>query len=265
MIKIILTITLFLISLISIGQVFENREVSDFSKLEVSNAIEVFYTISNTKKVTVSTDDNENLQYIKTVVIDGTLKLFVDTENKKDKIKNKYSKNSNVIFVNGISFKFLKINISGPSLKSINAESSAAVKIENTNTSPNLDIAVSSSASVSGNFKTTNLFIDVSSSGEISGTINSTLVEIKSSSASDVKLSGEVSKIIVKASSSSTCNLKDLLVEDATIHASSSADVTLKSLKSIEAKASSTASIVYYVSPTRVKEEVSSSGSISKK
>lgn len=47
MIKIIVSITTFLISLISLGQVSENREVSDFSKLQASNNIDVFYIVSD--------------------------------------------------------------------------------------------------------------------------------------------------------------------------------------------------------------------------
>lgn len=268
MVKIIVTITAFLISLISLAQVSETREVTDFSKLRVSNSIDVFYTISDKISVKVETDDNEKLKLIKTEVENGTLKLFIDTKDykqKETKKTKKTKKRSNISFINGIDFQVLKITISGPNLKAIKASSSADLKFENTNASPNLDVEVSSSASISGSFNCTNLDIDASSSGDFSGKIDATSVGIESSSSSDVNLSGKATKISVKASSSSDCNLKDLMVEEAIIGASSSADVSIRVTKAIEAKASSSASIVYFGNPSTVKKEESSSGSVKSK
>ena len=265
MIKIILTLAAFLISIISLAQVSENREVTDFSKLRVSNSIDVFYTISDKKSVKVETDDNEKLKLIKTEVENGTLKLFVNTKDYKEKQNKKGKKRSNISFINGVEFQVLKITISGPNLEAIKASSSADVKIENANTSTSSDITVSSSGSISGNFHCTNLVLDASSSGEFVGKIDSISVVIESSSSSDVNLSGKASKISVKASSSSDCNLKDLMVEEAIIGASSSADVSIKVSKVIEAKASSSASILYFGNPLTVKKEENSSGSVKSK
>lgn len=266
MTKIILAITFFLVSIITLAQVSENRGVSNFSKLQVSNAIEVLYTVSNTKSVKVETDDKENLKYIKTEVENGTLKLYVDTKDyKKEGKTKKKSKGNNVNWINGVEFTVLKITVSGPNLEAIKASSSADIKIENTNISTDLNIAVSSSGSISGNFNCSNLFIDTSSSGEFSSNLNATKVEIESSSSSEVKLSGKATEISVKASSSSSCDLKDFTVETAIIKASSSAGVFIKVTKSIDAKASSSASIVYFGNPLEVKKEESSSGSVSEK
>lgn len=266
MIKIILTVTSFLISVITLAQVSENRNVSNFSKLQASTGIEVFYTVSDNISVKVETDDQENLKYIKTEVENGTLKLYVETKDYKSKEKNKKrSRGKNVSWVNGIEFTMLKITVSGPDLEAIKASSSATIKVENDNTSTNLDIVVSSSGSISGNFNCTNLSIDASSSGDFSGKVNTTSVAIESSSSSDVNLSGKATKIEAKASSSSTCNLKDFIAESASIKASSSADVTISVSKYLEAKASSSASIRYYGNPSQVIKEESSSGSVSKK
>ncbi|WP_339887472.1 DUF2807 domain-containing protein [uncultured Flavobacterium sp.] len=266
MTKIILAITFFLVSIITLAQVSENREVSNFSKLQASNAIEVSYTISNTKSILVETDDNENLKYLKTEVENGTLKLYVDTKDyKKEGKTKKKSKGNNVNWINGVEFTVLKITVSGPNLEEIKASSSADIKITNTNTSTDLNIAVSSSGSISGNFNCSNLVIDSSSSGEFSGSVNTTTIAIESSSSSDVNLSGNATEISVKASSSSSCNLKEFKVETALIKASSSADVTINVSKSLIAKASSSASIVYYGSASQVSKEESSSGSVSKK
>ena len=263
MTKIVVTIAALLIGLLSFAQVSENREVSDFSKLQVSNAIQVSYTVSNFISIKVETDNKENLKYIKTEVEYGTLKLFVDTKNHKNENKaKKRSKGNNVSWINGVEFTILKIIISGPNLESIKASSSADIKIENTNSSADLTIAVSSSGSILGDFKATNVNIETSSSGDFSGNITTNSIAIKSSSSSEVSLTGKAIKINAKASSSSACKLKGFIVETATVIASSSADILITVSKSIEAKASSSASIVYYGNPSQISKEESSSGSV---
>ncbi len=268
MIKVIVTITAFLISLISIAQVSENREISTFSKLKASSGIDVFYTISDKISVQVETDDAEKLKLIKTEVDNGTLILSIDTKEykkPKNKEKGKKKNKSNIHFINDVEFQVLKITISGPSLEAIKASSSADIKLENLNKSNNLEIKVSSSGSISGSFECANLSVDASSSGDFLGTIAATSIEIESSSSSDVVLSGKATKVLVKASSSSDCDLKKLIVETAIIQASSSADVFINATKSVEAKASSSAAIVIFGNPSEVKKEESSSGSITTK
>lgn len=266
MIKIIITITAFLISSILLAQVSEKRDVTAFSKLQASQGIEVFYTISNTISVKVETDDSEKLNYIKTEVENSVLKLYIDSRGyKANNTKTKNSKKNKTLTINGINFNFLKIIISGPNLESIKASSSADIKIENLNKTSYLDIAVSSSGNITGTFECSNAVVDASSSGAFLATINATTLEIESSSSSDVVLSGKVKKITINASSSADCNLKELEVEDAKIKASSSSDVVLTVTKSINAKASSSAEITFYGNPLQIEKEESSSGSISKK
>ncbi|WP_445455891.1 head GIN domain-containing protein [Flavobacterium sp. HNIBRBA15423] len=261
MIKIIVTLAAFLISIISLAQVSENREVANFSKLNVSTGITVLYTISDSKSIQIETDSREKLQYVKTEVEGETLKLYVNTDSEKNTNKKLKKRGWN----NGVNFKVLKIIVSGPNLKEIKANSSADVTIKNTNSSTNLNIEISSSGSISGNFNCLNLFIDASSSGEFSGKINATSIDLESSSSSDVILSGKATRIVIQASSSSSCNLKDFNVETAIIRASSSANVILTVSKSLTVKATSSATVDYYGNPLQISKEESSSGSVTKK
>jgi hypothetical protein len=266
MIKIIITISAFLISTLLLAQVSEKREVTTFSKLQASQGIEVFYTISNTISVNVETDDLELLKYIKTEVENNVLKLYIDSKGYKTKnTKLKVLSKNKTLSINGINFNSLKILVSGPNLESIKASSAADIKIENLNTTTYLDITVSSAGSISGAFDCLNAVVDASSSGEFLATINATTIQIESSSASDVVLSGKAKKTIINASSAADCNLKELVVEDAKIKASSSSDVVVTVMKSINSKASSSADISFYGNPTQIEKEESSLGSISKK
>lgn len=261
MTKFILTITSLLAGLMAFAQVSENRNVTDFSKLKASQGIEVFYTVSNTNSVKVETDDNERLQMIKTEVEGETLKIFVDTKNAKKPKSKKWSNRT----IDGVSFNSIKVYVTGKSLTNIKASSSASIKVQNLNKTDKLEIASSSSGSVSGSFECTDFKADVSSSGDVKGKLSAKSVYVEVSSSGDVTLEGKATSLEVKASSSGDCKLKGLIVEDAKVKASSSADVTLTVTKSLDAAASSSADIDYYGNPSQVNTDKSSSGSVNKR
>jgi hypothetical protein len=257
MTKIIISVTLFLMSLISLAQVSENRTVGRFTKLQVAQSIQVFYTISDKISVNVETDDAEKMAVIKTEVVGETLKLFIDTEKYAPlgkKRKNKY---------NDISFKVLKINISGPNLNEIKASSSAKVKVQNLNKTTNISLTVSSSGKIQGNFESDNLTIEGSSSGKVAGEFQGKNIMITSSSSSNISLEGKAVHLKVNTSSSGECNLEQLQVLNAEISASSSSFVSVHVTKALDAEATSSANIKYAGNPAQVTKESNSSGSIS--
>lgn len=260
MTKLVATAAAVLMSLIAFSQVSENRNVTDFSKLKASAGIQVSYTVSDTKSVKVETDDQEKLQFIKTEVENGTLKIFVDTGNGNYKGSKKGNRT-----VNGVRFKTLKATVSGPSLESVKASSSAEIKIENLNSANDIHIAVSSSGRISGKFNCDEMDIDASSSGDFKGQIDAKNMKVETSSSADVDLSGKTIKLTVKSSSSSSCDADKLTAEDVVATASSSADINLYVTKSLDAKASSSASIDYSGNPSQVTADKNSSGSVNKK
>lgn len=256
MTKLIILLATTLLSLVVSAQVSENRTVSDFSNLKVATGVQVSYTISNFKSILVETDDNEKLQFIKTEVENGALKIFVDVGGKN--YKGSKSRNN-------INFNILKVTIFGPSLKSFKASSSGQIKIENLNASDNLEIGASSSGSISGKFKATDVTVDVSSSSKFKGDVEAKLVVLESSSSAEIEIRGKAEKVTASSSSSSSCNTKDLVVETAEVKVSSSADISVYASKSLDAKASSSGNVFYYGNPTQVFADKSSSGSVNRK
>ena len=259
--KVIATTTAFLLNLMAFAQVSESRTVAEFSKLKASQGIAVFYTVSTTNSIKVETDDNEKMKFIKTEVEGGILKIFIDTYSEDNSNNKRKKKNYN----NNVNFKTLKVFVSGPSLQSIKASSSANIKMENTNSANQVDIAVSSSGSVSGKFNCNSISIDASSSGDFKGEVEAKTVAVETSSSADVDLNGKTIQLNIKSSSSSTCNTDKLLAEEVLATASSSADINVYASKSLEAKASSSADINYYGNPLQVNVEKSSSGSVNKR
>jgi hypothetical protein len=260
MIRVILLTVVFLTKLLASAQVSENRQSSNFSKLKVSETVEVFYTVSNITSIKVETDDNERLKLIKTEVEGETLKIFVDTKN----TKKPKAITGNRRTVNGVSFNFIKVYVTGSALTEIKSSSSASIKIQNLNTTESLVLTASSSGSISGSFDCSDFKADVSSSADIKGRINAKSVFIEVSSSGDITLDGKATSLEVKASSSSNCNLKDVAVDNAIVKASSSADVTVTVAKSLDAVASSSADINYFGNPAQLRKDKSSSGLINK-
>lgn len=252
-----------LVSILAKAQMSESRNVSDFSKLKVSTGIDATYTISDTKTVNITTDDAERMQCIKTEVNNGVLEIFVDTKSVKDKHKYTFDGFRNKI--NGVPFKVLKVEITGPALTKFQATSSADIKVINTNTTNELEIKTTSSGSISGNFVCTKLEVDASSSGNFNAEVEANEIEIECSSSADIKLTGKAKTVDVDASSSADCNLKNLHVENAEVEASSSADVSVYASKSINASASSSADIIYYGNPSQKSVRESSSGDVTAK
>ncbi len=253
MFKAILTATAIIGSLTAFSQVSETRTVNDFSKLKAVTSVKVFYTVSNSKSVKVETDDTEKLQFIKTEVVNGTLEIFVDSGNR---IYKKYK---------NVRFKTLNVYVSGPSLSSVKASSSASIKFENQNSASQIEVGVSSSASISGKFDCSEIKIDASSSSKFKAEVTAKSVEIETSSSSDVMLSGKTIRLKVDSSSSSSCKADALIAEDVTATASSSADIDVYASKSLNAKASSSADIDYYGNPSQLVTDKNSSGSVNNK
>lgn len=256
--KFIVFVTVFFTGLLS-AQITESREIANFSKLKVSQSIEVLYTISNTRNLKIETDLKENLPFVKTEVENGTLKVFIDNNG------NSAGKKSKKRWNNNISYKYVKVTISGPHLSEIKASSSASVKVLNANKSEYLNIEVSSSGSISGNFACENATIIASSSGTFEGEMAAKNTSMEATSSGTIRLKGNATHLDCKANSSGDCNLKDFKVENATVSGSSSATVAVHVSKALTAKASSSADIIYYGNPANVTKDVSSSGSVSKK
>ena len=133
--KLIITTTAFIIGAIATAQVSENRTVSNFSKIEASQGVQVYFTQSNSQSVRVETDDNEKMQYIKTDNNGKTLKIYIDSKGKKlsygrnvDKSKKKWR-----IHNNNIRFEVVKVYVSVPKVTDLKVSSGASIVLEEPN------------------------------------------------------------------------------------------------------------------------------------
>lgn len=255
MIKLIMTLTAALVSMVVFSQASENRTVGSFNKLKASTQVHVVYTVSDEIKIQVSCEDQEKLAYVKTEVKGGTLEIFIDSfmgKNKKEQ-------------GNHLHFKNVQVQVSGPNLQSIKASASADITVKNTLQAQQLTLEVGSSGSISGNFKGDSLTVKASSSGDVKAQVEVQNLSIDASSSADVQLEGAAHTLNVEASSSADCLLRNLKAKSAEVLASSSADVTVNASESLSISASSSADVVYYGSPAKTNFDKNSSGSITHK
>lgn len=206
--------------------VTEIRKTGSFDAISVGGSFEVEVKTGDVTSVVVEADDNI-MKYIETRVSGNTLKI--ETED-----------------LHNYSDVHMKVFVTVPSLSSISASGSAEVVADN--------ILTSSSK----------LTFKASSSSSISAEVNAPEIESDASSSATIALRGKTKNYDAQASSSANINSFELLSENTTAKASSSADIQVHASVNLNAKASSSGSIDYKGAATVNKSE-SSSGSVEKK
>lgn len=253
MIRIIYALTLSILSWVAaFAQASEYRKVNDFTRLKVSTGVDVHYTIGSTLSVLVEVDNADKLSQLKTEVTNGQLSIYWDstTRNKK-RYENTHDNN-----------KVRKVTITGPSLEAITTSSSAEVHVSGVMKGSFLELAASSSSTLSGDFQYQRIHAKASSSGQIEAIVEATDIALESSSSAILTLRGNAQFLEVTASSSSSCIAKEVKTLKAEAAASSSASISLTVALELNAKASSSGSIHYFGKPEKVSMDKSSSGSI---
>ncbi len=205
--------------------VTENRTVENFDGITVGGGFEVEVKTGPVASVVVEADDNI-IKYIQTSVSGGTLRI------RTEDLKN-------------YSDVHMKVFITAPAVNTIKASASADVEV----------LGVLNSQG--------RLIFKASSSSSIKAEVNAPEVESGASSSATITLRGRTKTHISDASSSADINAFDLLSENATAHASSSANIELHASVSLNAQASSSGSVDYKGAATVQKLE-SSSGSVNK-
>ncbi len=204
---------------------------ASFSAIRVSNAIDIYLSQSDNEAVAVSASEEKFREGIKTVVENGTLRIYYDG----DKSLFKISKN-----------RKLKVYVSFKNLEKIEASGACDVWVVGAITVPSLNLVMSGASGFKGKVSLGSLNMNLSgaSDARIDGT--STTVNIESSGASDVKA-------------------YDLITEICTAKASGASDISITVNKELNAHASG-ASDIYFKGSGLIKDmHASGSSNISRK
>lgn len=201
----------------------ERELTGSFNQLDVSRGLDVIITQGSYEQVSVEAD--ENLQEIIVTEIEGGVLKITTTDN----IASSTSKT---------------VYVSFDDLVKIDASSGSTVLSKNEITAEELAI-------------------ETSSGSDLSLALQARHLDCDSSSGSNLKLSGKATGIVAKASSGSKISAADLSTESANVKASSGADISINTSKTLTAQATSGGNVSYYGNPETVTNNKGISGSIS--
>ncbi len=238
-------VAFFAILNLSFAQVKETRVVGNFTAIKASTNVNVVYTQGPVQSVEVSWD-KELMKFLKIETKNNILKIFIDNDN----------------YYKSIDTSKLLISVTNPGIGSVSVSSSATFSIKNNLNVSLLKINTSSSADFSGTVTCNSIFIEASSSSNVVLTMATDDIAVNLSSSSSVVLKGKTNNLAIDASSSADCDAKELTSNTAQVLASTSSDVNVLALKSLDATASTSASIKYYGKLDKVKITESTSGSV---
>lgn len=204
----------------------ENRNVGQFSKIEVSLGVNVNYKQENSTSVNVLAD-SDKLQNVITKVENGVLKVYVDNKGK-----------------NNLKFKNLTINVSSPHLETINATVGGSFTTIKSLTENNLSIKTESGGSVKGNFivkETTN--VDMSSGGDFKADLITNRLVLNNSSGASVVLAGNAKTANIDVNSGASCKADNFIINTADAQSTSGASLSLHVKDKLKVNVSSGGSV----------------------
>lgn len=204
--------------------VSEDRSISsNFNQIKVQQGIKLYITQDNSTELKVEADENI-IDLLKTEIKDNELKIYFEKNVYRAKARNVYLTTS----------YFSKIK----------ASSGSSVISENS-------------------IQTNSLDLDASSGSSMKIYANADKISTESSSGAHINVSGKSKTLICSASSGSSINAGDLKTKNATVKASSGANIDVNVTGELTAKASSGGDIDYEGNPENVNKNTSSGGSVS--
>ncbi|MBK7307379.1 MAG: DUF2807 domain-containing protein [Chitinophagaceae bacterium] len=200
-----------------------------FDAIKISGGIDLYLSQADNVAIAVSAGNENYKEGIKTVIEDGTLKIFYKGENswrKKDRKMRVY-----------VSFKDIK-----------KLEASGACDVI-----------------VTGSISTASLAIQMSGACDFSGSVKAAVLKLNLSGASDAKISGTAGTAFIESSGASDVKAYDLVTDICKVNVSGASDVFITVNNELTASATG-ASDIKYKGNALVKEMKSSgASSVSKK
>jgi hypothetical protein len=205
----------------------ERRSVSGFHAVSVAGGIDLYLTQGNEEAVAVSAAKKEYQDKIKTVVENGVLKIFYESENSW--------------FSWGWTNRKLKAYVSVKNIDGLRGSGGSDVSINGTLSVPKLKLGLSGGSDFRGK-------VDIGS------------LDIDASGGSDVNISGRATNLVVDASGGSDLDGYNLASDNCTASCSGGSDINITVNKELVADASG-GSDIHYRGEAVIRKTSSSGGS----
>jgi Putative auto-transporter adhesin, head GIN domain len=192
----------------------QERKLTGFHGVEVSGAIDLYFTQGNEEKVAVSARDADDLDILETEVRGGI--LYIHYKNSKSWWSNQWN----------TSGRRFRAYVSCPDISNLTSSGSGNIYLE-------------------GKVKTEELKIELSGSGNVEGDITATKLEIEQSGSSNVRIRGIAEKASFSTSGSGNVYGSDLVTDFCEISITGSGNVEVTTNKEISAEVSGSGNIRY--------------------
>jgi len=189
----------------------EVRNVSGFSSIEVSDAIDLYISQGNTEAIAISGSSGDIKAHIKTEVRSGTLHIYFDGKGLNWK---RWGNNR------------MKAYVTYKTLQSL--EASGACNVKTTDA-----------------IKQSELKMEMSGASDFTGEIIVTKFHLSASGASNIKISGIATNASFAATGACTIKAYDLITDMCKIDASGASNIRITVNKELNASASGGSSILY--------------------
>jgi hypothetical protein len=226
----------------------ENRDIFEFTKIELRDNIDVILTQGNDQSVVVETD--ENLQFaVITEIKNGTLEVYLFKKIIKKKALNIYISIDESI--DEITTKG-KVDVSGEGVfnfnsLTINTEGNSKIVMDiksekfmlNNNESANVNLTVN----------TENATINANKTGRSKISLTSNTTELFTLGNSNTQLLGNCKDIFITSENKSNVRAGKFECDDAIVNASDASDVYVNSRNTITVSAINSAEVYIYGNP----------------
>lgn len=223
------------------------RNVESFHGIDISSGVIVDFTQGNERKVEVIADADK-MQYVKTKVENGILKVSIDRS---------FNKN--------LKFKKLLVNIQNPNLDDLYVSSGSIFKTKNRVSDNKLDAQINSGAIVNADLDYQNIVVQANSGSVLTLDLNAKEFDFSGNSGMIINAKGNAESFSLKLNSGASCNAQNLEAKNVKVDVNSGAIAKVNASSTLDVLASSGAIVQYKGNPEVTSNVKKSSGAIIKK
>ena len=223
------------------------RNVENFHGIDISSGVIVDFTQGNDRKVEVIADADK-MQYVKTKVENGILKVSIDRSSNKN-----------------MRFKKLLVNIQNPNLDDLYVSSGSIFKTKNRVSDNKLDAQINSGAIVTADLDYQNIVVQANSGSVLTLDLNTKEFDFSGNSGMIINAKGSAENVSFKLNSGASCNAQNLEAKNVNVDVNSGAIAKVNASSKLDVTASSGAIVQYKGNPEVTSNVKKSSGAIIKK
>ena len=236
MLKIITTLTLFLIGILAKGQEAEMRNVSSFSKVKVQHGIELVYTESSATSIRIEAPNQSIMENITTKVTGNT--LTIDVLNAKDFNQN---------------YANIKVFVATNNLVGLEANTKAIITIDDALVSKKLNITLNSGASLTGIMKVSGTTtFHASENTSFNGKIESSSINGNFSENARINLTGKAQLAIFETADNALLGARNFTSNAITVKASGNSTASIFAHSNLVVDVADEAKITYSGYPDNI-------------